>query len=508
MLRTRQLLRREITYSSAKEEEINILHQLGYHDKQIAFFSHLNNHQDWIKNTVAHHLNLNPSDICHVSKVEDWLHGSFNVCIPVTVSTRSTKRVLLRLPLPYRVGEDFMPGNGDEKVRCEAGTYAWLQKNCPDVPIPELYGFALSTGETFTRFENLPLLHRWIQSIRCRVLSWLGHSTPSRYVPHPAKAKHAVQSSYLLLEFIEPIRGSMLSNTWADERHDINLRTNLFRGLSRILLSISQTPLPRIGSFIIDQKGFLVLANRPLSIEIQQLENEHIPTSIHRGYTYSTVNSYVADVLTFHDNRFRYQPNAVNNLGDCVFQLSSLSAMRTVSKSFFETEFRRGPFVFALTDLHQSNIFVDEDWNVTCLVDLEWGCSLPIEMIRPPYWLTNMGVDELVPSEYDKVRTEFMGALISEERTMQNPPLLSDVMSRTWAAGTFWYTLALSSPSGLFTIFKQHIRPFFCTDYVEEFNLVMPFLWEKNVARIANQKLSDKEEYDIKLQQEFGTGLE
>jgi hypothetical protein len=50
--------------------------------------------------------------------------------------------------LPYRVGEAFRPGNGDKKVRCEAGTYAWLQENCADVPIPRLYGFALSTGET------------------------------------------------------------------------------------------------------------------------------------------------------------------------------------------------------------------------------------------------------------------------------------------------------------------------------------------------------------------------
>ncbi|RDW81330.1 uncharacterized protein DSM5745_04887 [Aspergillus mulundensis] len=270
---------------------------------------------------------------------------------------------------------------------------------------------------------------------------------------------------------------------------------------------MSQIPTPRIGSFIVDHKGFLKLANRPLSIEIQQLENEHIPTGIHRDYTYSTVDSYLADVLTFHDNRFQYQPNAVNNLGDCVFQLSSLSAMRAISKSFFQREFRRGPFVFSLTDLHPSNIFVDAGWNVTCLVDLEWACSLPIEMIRPPHWLTNMGVDELVPSEYDKLRTEFMDALIAEEQQMakkHNSPLLSDVMSRTWATGTFWYTLALSSPSGLFTIFQQHVRPLFCTEYLEEFNLIMPFLWGRNVGRIASQKLSDKEEYDSQLQREFG----
>ncbi|KAJ0417842.1 hypothetical protein BJY00DRAFT_288788 [Aspergillus carlsbadensis] len=402
-----------------------------------------------------------------------------------------------------------MPGNGDEKVRCEAGAYAWLQENCPDVAIPELYGFALSTGQTFTCYENLPLLRRWMHSIRQWVFAWSGSSAPSRYVPHPATSEPIIRSSYLLLEYIDPTRGSMLSDTWADHRHDPRLRSNLFRGLSRILLSISRTPVPRIGSFIIDDKGMLVLANRPLSVEIQQLENEEIPTGIDRDYTYSTVDSYLADVLTFHDNRFRYQPNAINNTGDCAFQLSSLSGMRTIYKSFFQRELRRGPFVFSLTDMHQSNIFVDADWNVTCLVDLEWACSLPIEMIRPPYWLTNQGVDELVSSEYGKVRTEFMDAMVAEEEAMatlrkDNSPLLSDAMGRTWATGTFWYTLALYSPSGLFTVFQQHIRPLFCK-HVEEFHLVMSFLWDRNTGRIAAQKLSDKKEYDKKLQQEFET---
>jgi hypothetical protein len=148
MLKTRRLPRREITYASAKDEEVNILHQLGYHEKQTRFFIHLYNHSDWIKTIVAHHLNLSSPAVCRVSEIKDWLHGSFNVCVPVMLSNWDRKRVLVRFPLPYRVGEDFMPGNGDEKVRCEAGTYAWLEKNCPDVPIPRLYGFALSTGET------------------------------------------------------------------------------------------------------------------------------------------------------------------------------------------------------------------------------------------------------------------------------------------------------------------------------------------------------------------------
>jgi hypothetical protein len=53
-------------------------------------------------------------------------------------------------------------------------------------------------------------------------------------------------------------------------------------------------------------------------------------------------------------------------------------------------------------DLYQNNIFVDENWYITLLIDLEWACSLPIEMLYPPYWLTGMAVDRIEPYKYNK----------------------------------------------------------------------------------------------------------
>lgn len=147
MPKKRHLLRNEVTYSDVKDEEFNILRQLGYHAEQSRFFAHLLDRRSWMQTVVAHHLNVSPA-ACHVAGIEEWLHGSFNVCVPIAIDTWNGKRALLRFPLPYRVGEAFRPGNGDEKIRCEAGTYAWLQENCAGVPIPRLYGFALSSGES------------------------------------------------------------------------------------------------------------------------------------------------------------------------------------------------------------------------------------------------------------------------------------------------------------------------------------------------------------------------
>ncbi|GIK04890.1 hypothetical protein Aspvir_008988 [Aspergillus viridinutans] len=467
MPKTRPLLRGEITYSTAQREEVNILHRLRYHDERRKFFAHVYEKRNWIEAIVAHHLNLGSPNSCCMDDVENWHHGSFNLCVPVVVGGWKRKqqpggRVLLRFPLPYRVGDAFRPGNGDEKIRCEAGAYAWLQENCPDVPIPKLYGFSTSTGETY----------------------------------------------------IEEEQGEMLSNTWPEKQHDIRLRTNFFRDLSRIILSVTRIPLPKIGSFVIDHNGFLCLTNRPLSLEIQELENEEIPTNIPRDYTYSTVDSYVTDILRIHDSRLRHQPNAINDTGDYIYQTSALAAMRTVFLSFFNPELRRGPFAFTFTDFHQSNIFVDEDWHITSLVDLEWACTRPIEMLRTPTWLTNKAVDEIAeePAEYDMMRREFMDILVAEEQRLSRTlasnhgsPQLSAIMEENWRVGTFWYTLALASPTGLFAVFYKQIQPRFIENCPEHdtFQQVMPWYWAQDWVKVAASKLSDRKEYDIRLQQAF-----
>lgn len=122
----------------------------------------------------------------------------------------------------------------------------------------------------------------------------------------------------------------MLSKSWEEGRHDPKLWTNLFHGLSRTLLALARTPLPKIGSFILDEGGYLQLENRPLTLQIQQLEKEQIPVDIPRDRTYTSVDSYIHDILSFHENRLRYQPNSVQNFGDGMYQTSALMVMRSI----------------------------------------------------------------------------------------------------------------------------------------------------------------------------------
>lgn len=62
----RRLLHEEISYSVARDKEINILHRLGYFEKQRQFIADLASREQWVKGVVAHHLNVDPSR-CHIA---------------------------------------------------------------------------------------------------------------------------------------------------------------------------------------------------------------------------------------------------------------------------------------------------------------------------------------------------------------------------------------------------------------------------------------------------------
>ncbi|KAJ5475017.1 hypothetical protein N7539_008083 [Penicillium diatomitis] len=208
----------------------------------------------------------------------------------------------MRFPLPYGIGEDPHSSNSDENVLCEAGTHAWIEQNCATVPIPRLCGLGLSNGRTFTLRDNLPTLIRAEERLRRSVLPMSGY---------PPLGK-----PYLLIEYIDPSRGKSLSETWKEGRHDTELRSNFFHSLSRVILALARTPLPKIGSFTLDGDGYLILSNRLLTMQIQQLENEPIPAGLPRNLTYASVDAHICDRLAFHESRLRRQPNAIIDIPD------------------------------------------------------------------------------------------------------------------------------------------------------------------------------------------------
>ncbi|KAL2844491.1 hypothetical protein BJY01DRAFT_248110 [Aspergillus pseudoustus] len=239
----------------------------------------------------------------------------------------------------------------------------------------------------------------------------------------------------------------------------------------------------QIGSFIICDDASLRLANRPLPLGLHELENQGIPVNIPRDYLYLSTDWYVVDILAYHDNRLRHPPNALNDANDFVYQTSILTAMRAIHPFFF------------LTDLHASNIFVDDKWHIAGLVDLEWGCSQPAEMIHPPHWFDQHAVDCVDPVRFGKLHQEFMRILAAEEAEMfsgekSSSQLLSDTMKYGLGDG---HLLTIQPP------LTKHCRE----PENHPFYRVMTWYWAKNNIQTCKRKRDDKKAYDEKLRKVF-----
>lgn len=122
---------------------------------------------------------------------------------------------------------------------------------------------------------------------------------------------------------------------------------------------------------------------------MHMIENEGTPSGIPRMRTYAEVDGYLSDLLSLEDAKLRGYPNAIFDTEDGQRQLAASVGMRALTHQFIDANTRQAPFYLTLTDLSQNNIFVDEQWNITSLIDLEWAHTMPMEMQGPPYWLTS-----------------------------------------------------------------------------------------------------------------------
>lgn len=348
-----------------------------------------------------------------------------------------------------------------------------------------------------------------------RHVSWLlGFPLPCPYISH--RRQLVLEHGYLVMDYIDEPEVQMLSETWDEFPHHPDKTANFYRDLSRIMLSLSQRPLPRIGSWTIDSNGVLQLSNRPLTLRFHQLENAGIPTNIGRNLTYPSTDSYYLDILFCHDSRIRHQPNSIHDEEDGRAQIANLSIMRALLPHFTDRELRQGPFFYRLTDLHQSNIFVDNQWHIKYLVDLEWACSLPAETLRPPYWLTGRAADDILGERLDtfsKAHDKFME--IFEEEEKRYPALFNvcayrtNIMRKGWKIGNFWFFQALDSPKGLFNIFRDHIQPKFAASQSadpSDFSRIVSEYWAVDTKDVMEGKLKDKEVYEKELRLRFQSG--
>ncbi|KAF5027345.1 hypothetical protein F66182_546 [Fusarium sp. NRRL 66182] len=315
-----------------------------------------------------------------------------------------------------------------------------------------------------------------------------------------------ISTPYMLLEHIGSDKVQMLSNTLDTHMADPNRRQNLFRGLARIMLSLARIPQAHIGSFRFRNDGTVALTNRYLSCSLAILENDGAPRSIQRDGLYCCTDSFVSDLLTFHHGRLLTQENAVFSENDCRGQMAVMLLLRAISHRYIKQEHRSGPYLLNLTDINPSNIFVDHEWNVRGLIDLEWICAAPAEMLHVPHWLTGCSIDEIHGKEYDKydqVRQEFMSIVAKEEHgaTMEHAISVSDIMGEMWNSKGVWFWHCLTSVDAMTFLLEDHLCPTGCLS--SEVEHAVSEFWCDDAGTVVRKKLADKAKYDEVLRCRF-----
>ncbi|EAW25594.1 uncharacterized protein NFIA_044130 [Aspergillus fischeri NRRL 181] len=503
---TLPLLKRNISLDEALEHDDNVLHMLDYPQKLREFKTRLISHKADIEATVAFHLQAN---CCQLADEDHWMMGNYNICIPVCVNPPSENNVLIRIPLPFKVGEEKNPGNVDEKLRCEVATYIWIHQNCPTVPIPCLYGFGFPDGQTFVRPSSASLSSRLRWRIARTLRSWLGYPTSCPYIS--LKRPTPLGTGYMIISLID--KGRQLSEYSLEVLlGDKTRRQTLFSDLARIILTLNRTEFPRIGSLTLNNAGVVRLTNRPLTLRLHTLENEGIPT-IPRDSVYQAVESYLLDLLQCHDNRIYHQPNAIHDTEDGQEQLAALTMMRALLPQFISREYRHGPFRLTLTDLQPGNIFVNEEWHITGIIDLEFAAVLPVELQTPVHWLTGRTIDDIEPGEHldaFEIRiNEYIAAFEELERKDQCSDFShAQIMRSCWNRRSFWYIQAVHSPKGLLQVFREHIQRYYCEEHCRKrvFDETVSPYWCEGVESLIQRKVEEEARYKNQLKERFGQG--
>lgn len=284
----------------------------------------------------------------------------------------------------------------------------------------------------------------------------------------------------------------MLSDTWDEHCNDPHYRETLFRGIANVILSLAKMPQPRIGSFCFNDDCTITLTNRPLLTADVILESDGNPRSMEPGGTYTCTEPFVSDLISLHDNRLLHDRSAADDESDCRAQMAVRAMLRTTAHHFISCEYRRGPFLLQFADFHQSNVFVDKNWNIKCLIDLEWLCALPVESQAVPYWLTGRSIDLLIEDDlaaFDLIRQEFMEVLDSaaSETTLVWP--IVQIMQKSWKSKAVWFWESLTSVNAAFFLVADHLCPRYSLEINDAFEATVSRLWCSNSESVIQQKV-------------------
>jgi len=241
-------------------------------------------------------------------------------------------------------------------------------------------------------------------------------------------------SSSIILEYVE---GQKLSSTPLKSVSDEKQR-NLYTSLADIYIQLRRLEFPSIGCLTYDSEGFNV-GKKIVTIDTNMQELEGLYPSEIQDYFYNekcyltSAKEYMEMLLQIADNAFSKGRSSVTDETQGNDALYHLHIFREYAEGWLDHRLDRGPFVLVHGDLEPFDLIVNENMEITSVLDWEWSRVVPLQFFKPPLWFKIPDTTKLawnfVYKDYLKSFDQFLEILKTRERETYG----NDVLSDEWA---------------------------------------------------------------------------
>ena len=348
--------------------------------------------------------------------------GSFNIALWMTY--RNGPAGVIRFPLP---GATMFP---EEKLRYEVATMRYIHDQT-SIPVPFVFHWGPRES---CALELAPFL----------IMEYIEHDSNMYDRLNIPGCPHDE-------------RGRLNPNI--DEDH----LEALYSELASVLLQLSKPSFSRIGCLTQVDDFTWDVANRPLSINSNELirlgslPQSNLPSP---KTTFDSTASYFEALAELHIAHLKNQRNdAIESADDCRRKFIArhlfrkLARERKLSKRW--EAFDKGPFKIWCDDFRPANVLVNSDSKIVGIVDWEFTYAAPIEfMYAPPWWLLlekpeywPYGLDDWTKVFERRLQTFLRAMAKSEDAAIKEGRLkenerLSGPMKESWESGDFWIAYA------------------------------------------------------------------
>lgn len=257
-------------------------------------------------------------------------------------------------------------------------------------------------------------------------------------------------SSFVILEYVE---GQKLSGVWLKSLSD-EQRKHLYTSLANIHIQLRRLEFPSIGCLARGPEGFHVRKKvATIDINMQELEGLH-PSEIQTLFyddqnRLTSANDYVAMLLQIADNAFAKGRSSVFEKDQGEDALYHLHIFREYAKGWMDCRLDKGPFVLVHGDFEPFNLIVNENMDITSVLDWEWSRVVPVQFFKPPLWLRIPDTTKLaynfVYNDYLKSFDQFLEILRTREHEKYGNGLLSDEWAKAKENSGFLVANALEN---------------------------------------------------------------